>query len=88
MYHDDVEQDSYPDGGLASIARPSELPGCLAQGDTVAQAMAALDEACQAYLDSLMADGLARPVPLAVRLGATGAALTIRLGTGGDADQK
>jgi antitoxin HicB len=49
-----------PEEGGFSVTVPS-LPGCLAQGETLEEAIAMAKEAIKVYVESLVADG--EPVP-------------------------
>ena len=50
-----------PEAGGYSVTVPS-LPGCLAQGETVDEAVAMAKDAIRLYIESLIADG--EPVPI------------------------
>jgi len=48
------------------LGRVKELPGCLAQGNTVEEAIADLQEAKIDYIESLLEDGLPVPAPVII----------------------
>ncbi len=49
----------------AYIARVPELPGCMTDGETIAQAAANAEEAIESYVETLAATGQAIPEPIA-----------------------
>lgn len=53
------------DGSLCYMAVHSELPGCMAQGDTPDDAVANLAEARRDYISALLEEGLEVPRPKA-----------------------
>lgn len=54
-----------PDEGGAWFARIVEFPGCMTQGDTIAEAAAMLDEAMASWLEVMLEDGDPIPEPIA-----------------------
>ncbi len=50
-------------GGSIYVALHPDLPGCMSQGDTPAEARANLDDAREMYIASLVEDGLPVPEP-------------------------
>ena len=55
------------DGQRYYVATHPELGGCIADGATMEEAKANLDEAREAYLESLAEDGIKVPPPNLVR---------------------
>jgi predicted RNase H-like HicB family nuclease len=49
-----------PEGGY-SVSVPA-LPGCITEGDTIAEARSMAEDAIRGYCESLLADGLKLPV--------------------------
>jgi antitoxin HicB len=58
LIRDDTE--GLPTGWVASVA---ELPGCLTQGDTLAQAAERIEEAMRLWFESQIANGGEVPAP-------------------------
>lgn len=58
-----IELKAYPDGG--HFARVVELPGCMTEADTAAEALDALEEARALWIEAALAEGKKVPVPLA-----------------------
>ncbi len=54
------------DGSRCFVARHPELPGCMSDGDTPAEAIANLRDARELYIQSLIEDGLEVPLPQTV----------------------
>ncbi len=54
------------DGTPCFVARHSELPGCMSDGDTPAEAIKNLRDARELYIQSLIEDGLEVPLPQTV----------------------
>lgn len=54
------------DGTPCFVARHPELPGCMSDGDTPAEAVANLRDARELYIQSLIEDGLEVPLPQTV----------------------
>jgi len=52
-----------PEGGY-TVSVPA-LPGCITEGDTIAEARSMAEDAIRGYCESLLADGLALPVDVA-----------------------
>ena len=50
------------------IAEVPELPGCMAHGDTQADALANANEAIQLWIDTAIEDGIPVPTPKGERL--------------------
>jgi len=50
------------EAGGFSVSVP-DLPGCLSQGETEAEALVNVREAIEGYIDGLKADGLPMPEP-------------------------
>jgi len=72
IFRVEVEQD---EDGTWSAVVPA-LPGCAVDAGTVNEALEAIQEAAQAYVEVLLEDG--RPIPLEeVRSGIDGAAVAI-----------
>lgn len=63
VYKVEFEWDELLDGSSVVVAINPELPGCLAQGMTVEEALEELKEARQVYIYSLLEDGLPVPEP-------------------------
>ncbi len=51
-----------PEGGY-TVSVPA-LPGCITEGDTIAEARSMADDAIRGYCESLLADGLTLPVDI------------------------
>lgn len=58
-YHVVLEREA--EGGY-SVTVP-DLPGCISQGETEAEALANIREAIEGYIEALKADGLPVPEP-------------------------
>jgi len=58
-----VRTDETVGGNRTYIARIRELQGCLAQGDSVSEAMREVREALVDYVATLLEDGLPVPLP-------------------------
>jgi predicted RNase H-like HicB family nuclease len=58
-----ISKDKTVDGGDVFIASHPELVGCMAQGDTVEEAVETLKEVTCEYIESLLEDRLPIPVP-------------------------
>jgi antitoxin HicB len=58
-----IELKQYPDGGY--FARVVELPGCMTEGDTATEVLAALEEARALWIEAALAGGKKIPDPLA-----------------------
>ena len=67
-YTEVVTRDQTTDGRPCYVASHPELPGCMSQGDTIAEALLNLEDARRMYIESLLEDGLPVPLP---RLAAT-----------------
>jgi predicted RNase H-like HicB family nuclease len=67
-YTEVVTRDQTTDGRPCYVASHPELPGCMSQGETIAEALLNLDDARRMYIQSLLEDGLPVPLP---RLAAT-----------------
>ena len=52
-----------PEGGY-TVSVPA-LPGCVTEGDTIAQARSMAEDAIRGYCESLLADGLPLPIDVA-----------------------
>jgi predicted RNase H-like HicB family nuclease len=50
------------------VAEVPELPGCMAHGDTQADALANANEAIQLWIDTAQEDGIPVPEPKGARL--------------------
>ena len=59
-----VSQDESSPGQPIFLAENIELVGCMAQGDTIKDAIAELEDARIAYIESLLEDGLEIPQPI------------------------
>jgi predicted RNase H-like HicB family nuclease len=68
-YRVTLEQQELSDGLPILFAQHPELPGCCAQGETEAEALASLREARELYLSVLIKRGLPVPEPEAVPAG-------------------
>ena len=64
-YTVDILKDETVDGRMVFVASHPELPGCMAQGDTIAEAVENLGAAAVEYIVSLLEDGLPVPSPAA-----------------------
>jgi predicted RNase H-like HicB family nuclease len=64
LYAIAVEQDNLTNGQIVYLMRHPELPGCKAQGSTIDEAKANLDEARVDYIFALLEMGLDIPSPL------------------------
>ncbi len=62
-YNIEFEVDKLSDGTLVYMARNPELPGCKAQGATIEEAKANLDETRIDYIDALLEEGISIPQP-------------------------
>ncbi len=62
-YSVSVMQDEATDGTPMLLVSNDELPGCMAQGSTIEDALANLEDARVDYLASLLEDGLDIPIP-------------------------
>ncbi|HLG10893.1 MAG TPA: type II toxin-antitoxin system HicB family antitoxin [Dehalococcoidia bacterium] len=72
IFRVEVEQDE--DGRLSAVV--PALPGCAVWGLTIEDALEAIQDAAQAYVEILIEDG--RPIPLdEVSSGADGAAVAV-----------
>ena len=68
-YAVEIAQEHTTDGGMCFSASHPELPGCMAHGDTKAEALANLAEARRLYLEALIKRGLSIPYPAAKTTG-------------------
>lgn len=59
----EVSKDELTDGSRIFIALHPELPNCMAQGETIEEALAELAEAREEYILSLLEDGMDVPRP-------------------------
>ncbi len=59
----DIEVKPYPDGGY--FARVIELPGCMTEADSAAEALEALEDARAAWIAVALDQGLKIPTPVA-----------------------
>jgi len=59
-----ITEDTLSDGGKIYVVEHPELPGCMAQGTTIAAAQEELAEATVDYIYYLLEDGLDVPDPL------------------------
>jgi predicted RNase H-like HicB family nuclease len=91
-YSVEVAKDETTDGRPIFLARVPELEGCMAQGDTLDQALDSLQEAKLDFILALLVDAL--PVPLPATLAtvtAAGTSSTVILSnkpaTGEEADE-
>ncbi len=82
LYSTVVQQDEIS-GRPCYVAYHPELPGCMAQGDTIIEAQRELDEVRALYLAHLAEHGLPVPLPFDARPGSAGATLTLVLNGGG-----
>lgn len=55
------------DGTKVYVARHPELPGCTAQGDTIEEVRAGLDECRELWLEGHREAGLPDPEPFVIR---------------------
>ncbi len=79
-----VQQDEISDSGARCyVAYHPELPGCMAQGETIIEAQHELDEVRALYLAHLAEHNLPVPLPFDARPGTMGAMLTLVLSVGG-----
>ena len=62
-YSIDVVEDETTTGHLIYVARITELDGCIAQGQTIQEALRSLREAAIDYVVSLLEDGAPIPSP-------------------------
>jgi predicted RNase H-like HicB family nuclease len=62
-YTTDFERDVLSDGQIVYMARNPELPGCKAQGTTIDEAKANLDQARIDYIYALLEENLPIPAP-------------------------
>ena len=62
-YTVEVLKDETVDGKMVFVASHPELPGCMAQGVSIAEAVENLDAAAVEYIMSLLEDGLPVPSP-------------------------
>ena len=62
-YSIQIAQEETTDGGICFTASHPELPGCMAHGDTKAEALTNLTEARRLYLQALVKRGLPLPRP-------------------------
>lgn len=62
-YSVEVLLDETTEGQPIYVARVPELEGCMAQGETIEQALESLTEAKIDYIQSLLDDGLPVPAP-------------------------
>jgi predicted RNase H-like HicB family nuclease len=62
-YSVEVAKDETTDGEPVYLARIPELEGCIAQGETIEQAVEDLHQAKIDYIQSLLEDGLPVPKP-------------------------
>jgi predicted RNase H-like HicB family nuclease len=67
-----VMNDETTDGNLIFLAANPELPGCMAQGVTIAEATQELETARVDYIVSLIEDGLPVPIPQVSKVETTG----------------
>ena len=67
-YTEVITRDQTTDGRPCYVASHPELPGCMSQGETIAEALLNLEDARRMYIQSLLEDGLPVPLP---RLAAT-----------------
>ena len=58
-----IERDSLSDRRIVYLVRNRELPGCKAEGATLDQAKANLDDARVDYIHALLEEGLPIPEP-------------------------
>lgn len=58
-----IYRDETTSGGLCVVAYHPELPGCMAQGCTMVEAVRNLDHARREYIASLLDDNLPVPPP-------------------------
>jgi predicted RNase H-like HicB family nuclease len=58
-----ITNDETTDGDPIVVVYNPELPGCMAQGNTIAEAQESLREAREEYILSLLEDNLPIPVP-------------------------
>jgi len=72
-YSVSITQDEATDGTPLLLLEHDELKGCMAQGKTMDEAMANLDDARVDYIYSLLEDGQEIPVPEQRRTVTTGA---------------
>lgn len=70
-----VMKDETTDGNLIFLAANPELPGCMAQGVTIADAAQELEAARLDYIVSLLEDGVPVPVPQVSKVETTGSAI-------------
>ncbi len=56
-------QDRLTTGEIAYVAMVSSLPGCMAQGVTRDEAFYNLEDAKVSYIESILDDGMAVPMP-------------------------
>ena len=59
-----VVPDATTDGGVCYLASHPELPGCMAHGDTIDEALQNLEDARRLYLTTLLNRGLEVPKPM------------------------
>jgi predicted RNase H-like HicB family nuclease len=62
-YRVSFEVDELPDGQLVYMARNPDLPGCKAQGASIDEAKANLDEVRIDYINALLEENLPVPQP-------------------------
>jgi predicted RNase H-like HicB family nuclease len=62
-------EDETTDGEPIFVVSHPELPGCMAQGETLHEALQELEDARKEYILSLLEDGLPVPQPLERRIG-------------------
>ena len=62
-YRVSVRRDEATDGAALFLAGNDELKGCMAQGASIEEALANLEEARIDYLASMLEDGLVIPAP-------------------------
>ena len=67
QYDISIEQDELSNGATIYLFKHPELPGCKAQGKTINEAKANLDEARADYIYALLEMGLAVPEPASYR---------------------
>ena len=63
LYSYSVSRDETTDGAPILLVENDELQGCMAQGETIEEALANLEDARIDYMYSLLEDGLDIPFP-------------------------
>lgn len=63
LYAIEIKMDKMPDGNDIYVVYNPDLPGCMAHGDTLDEAIALLDEVRLDYINALLEEGIPFPAP-------------------------